>query len=296
MQDDGDGEQSRTELDSHANMPVVGKNATILSDTGRSCDVSAFTPDYEPMKVPIVDAAVQYECPYNGTTHILVIRNCLHVPTMSNNLIPPFIMREAGIEINERPKIHSENPGVEDHSIYFADSDFRITLTLDGVFSGFPSSKPSESTLRECEQVYLLTPSRWDPHDNAYRLNEDGMLDWQGEMVQKKHRRQVLLSAVKADDAMAASLSIGQAEASVIDANLERSYENSSEATQPPYPVIPRECDEISSVLAGVDPCLNDEVLYQRLEARAKLGDFMMAVGSTTVLPTSHLDSVFSLP
>ena len=29
MQDDGDGEQSRTELDSHANMPVVGKNATI---------------------------------------------------------------------------------------------------------------------------------------------------------------------------------------------------------------------------------------------------------------------------
>ena len=147
MQDDGNGEQSRTELDSHANMPVVGKNATILSDTGRSCDVSAFTPDYEPMKVPIVDAAVQYECPYNGTTHILVIRNCLHVPTMSNNLIPPFIMREAGIEINERPKIHSENPGVEDHSIYFADSDFRITLTLDGVFSGFPSSKPSESTL-----------------------------------------------------------------------------------------------------------------------------------------------------
>ena len=119
------------------------------------------------------------------------------------------------------------------------------------------------------------------------------MLDWQGEMVQKKHRRQVLLSAVKADDVMAASLSIGQAEVSVIDTNLERSYENSSEVTQPPYPVIPRGCDEISSVLAGVDPCLNDEVLYQRLEARAKLGDFMMAVGSTTVLPTSHLDSDF---
>jgi hypothetical protein len=133
-------EQSRTELDSHANMPVVGKNAFVLADTGRTCDVNAFTPDYAPMKVKIVDAALMYECPYNGTVHILVIRNCLYVPTMTNNLIPPFIMREAGIEINDRPKIHSVNPGVEDHSSYFPESELRITLTLNGVFSGFPMS------------------------------------------------------------------------------------------------------------------------------------------------------------
>jgi hypothetical protein len=32
---------SRTELDSHANMPVVGKCSFILSDTGRVADVKA---------------------------------------------------------------------------------------------------------------------------------------------------------------------------------------------------------------------------------------------------------------
>jgi hypothetical protein len=109
-------------LDSHAIMPVVGKHAFVLANTGRTCEVSAFTPDYEPMKVPIVDAAVVYECPYKHTANILVIRNCLHVPTMINNLIPPFVLREAGVEVNDRPKIHSQEPSLEDHSLYFSQS------------------------------------------------------------------------------------------------------------------------------------------------------------------------------
>ena len=139
--------ESCMELDSHANMPVVGKNAYVLADTGRTCDVYAFTPNYEPIEVPIVDAALLYQCPYKGTSHILVIRNCLHVPTMTNNLIPPFIMREAGVEINDQPKIHTKDPGVEDHSIYFPEAEFHITLSLNGVFSGFTMSKPDVTTL-----------------------------------------------------------------------------------------------------------------------------------------------------
>jgi hypothetical protein len=110
-------EQSQTELDSHANMAVVGRHAFIISDSGRIADVNPFTPDYKSMQVPIVDAAVLYECPYNGTTYVLVIRNALYVPAMKNNLLPPFMLREAGIKVHEQPKIHSENPTVDDHSI-----------------------------------------------------------------------------------------------------------------------------------------------------------------------------------
>jgi hypothetical protein len=48
--EDMDAEQSRTtELDSHANMLVVGRHAFIISNTGRVADVNAFMPDYEPM-------------------------------------------------------------------------------------------------------------------------------------------------------------------------------------------------------------------------------------------------------
>lgn len=73
-------EMSRTDLDSHANMPVVGRHAYVISDTGRTAEVNAFTPDYKAMNVRIVDAAVKYECPYDGTNYILVIRKC---PTCS---------------------------------------------------------------------------------------------------------------------------------------------------------------------------------------------------------------------
>ena len=114
-----EGEESRTELDSHANMPVVGQNAYIISDTGRIADVNPFTPDYDSMQISIVDAAVRYDCPYNDRSYILVIRNALFVPSMKNNLIPPFVMREAGIRVNDTPKIQTDNPTEEDHSIHF---------------------------------------------------------------------------------------------------------------------------------------------------------------------------------
>jgi hypothetical protein len=35
---------------------------------------------------------------------------------------------------------------------------------------------------------------------------------------------------------------------------------------------------------------LNDEVLYQQLEARAQLGDFMMAAGSTMATASTYID------
>ena len=85
-------EESRTELDLHAIMLVVGRHCVILSDAGKTVDVSLFTPDYKAMTVRLVDASVAYDCPYTGTMYILVIRNALYVPSMKGNLIPPFIL------------------------------------------------------------------------------------------------------------------------------------------------------------------------------------------------------------
>ena len=54
------------------------------------------------MEAKLVDAALLYECPYEGKSYILVIRNAIHVDSMENNLIPPFILRETGLQVNER--------------------------------------------------------------------------------------------------------------------------------------------------------------------------------------------------
>ena len=131
-------ESSRTGLDGHASMQVIVKNVYILSMIGETVDVAPFTPDHKPMRVQLVDAALKYECPYSGETKILIIRKGLHVPSMSNNLLPPFMLREAGITINEVPKIHVSSPTEEHHSIMFQESNFRIPLSLYGIFLIFP--------------------------------------------------------------------------------------------------------------------------------------------------------------
>ena len=69
--------ESRMELDSHANMPVVQKHAYIIAETSKKVDVSPFTPDYKPLTVPLVDATVKYEYPHNRKSYILVLRNAL---------------------------------------------------------------------------------------------------------------------------------------------------------------------------------------------------------------------------
>ena len=96
---------SQTELDSHANMPVVGRNCYILSELGKYIDVSLFTLPYKALRAPVVDVVRQYDSPYDGKSYVLVIRNALHVPSMANNLLPPFMLRGAGVEVNDKAKI-----------------------------------------------------------------------------------------------------------------------------------------------------------------------------------------------
>ena len=111
---------SRTELDSHANMPGIGMNAYICE----TVDVAPFSPDYKSISVELVDVALKYECPYSGEIKILIIRRGLHVPSMTCNLLPPFMLREAGITINEVPKIHVTSPTEEHHAITFQETNF----------------------------------------------------------------------------------------------------------------------------------------------------------------------------
>ena len=119
--------ESCTELDSHANMPVVGKHAYTIAKTGKKVDVTGF----------------------------------------------------------------------------------RIPLSLWGIFSYFPTSKPTHDDLLNPNEVYILSPATWNPHSNAYSTNEESMLDWEGNMQPKKdHQHQIVLDDVEDDVNMVASLLI----------------------------------------------------------------------------------------
>ena len=60
-----------------------------------------------------MDVVIAYGCTHSGDTYLLVFRNALCVPSMDNNLVPPFVLREDSLILNYNPKIHCEDPSVE---------------------------------------------------------------------------------------------------------------------------------------------------------------------------------------
>ena len=79
--------------------------------------------------------------------------------------MPPFILREAGLEVNDTPKIQGKDPTIHDQSIYFPSSDVRITLSFNGILSYFPCRTPTIIELYKSD-VLTMTPDghSWDPH------------------------------------------------------------------------------------------------------------------------------------
>ena len=97
-------------------------------------EVNPFTPQYKAMTARLVDGALMYDCPYSGKSYILVVQNAIHIPSMDNNLIPSFMMREAGIVVNKKAKIHTDDMKDSDHSITFNSTGFWIPLYIWGIF------------------------------------------------------------------------------------------------------------------------------------------------------------------
>ena len=80
-----------------------------------------------------------------------MIKNTLHAPSTDRDLAPHFTMRDGGITINYVPKIHCEDPIVDDFSISFKCSDLWIPLKLNGALSDFHTRAPTDRELHECE-------------------------------------------------------------------------------------------------------------------------------------------------
>ena len=136
---------SSTELDSHSNMVVIGKQAFIFSHSRQYADVQAFDKYLKDLpEVPIVDAVMAYDCPSSEGIYMLVVSNYLCVTTMYINLIPSFVLIEAGFILNDMPKIHCEDPSVEEHSLFDLKTGLRITFTLNVTFSMFETRSLTE--------------------------------------------------------------------------------------------------------------------------------------------------------
>ena len=181
---------AKTRLDSHAITPVVGYNSYVWRDTGKTVNVNGFTKALGQLSsVPIVDAMIVYECPYTGKSYLMMINNALYVGENPDNYISPFILREAGIEVDTTAKLHCKNPSIANHSMYFTEDDLRVHFNITGIVSYFMSRKPTPEEINELPVLYLTPDNQsWDPYDVKYEREEDVMLDHEGNIIPKKDR------------------------------------------------------------------------------------------------------------
>ena len=180
--------RGHAQFDSHANMHVVAeKYCTCFQDTGKVVDAYAFA-DSRPSvpDIPVKNVLTAHDDPYTGRTTILGLYGALVVGSMTNHLISTFLAREAGIIVNDRTKQHTRHPSSEDHAIIDPHTGRKITLGIQGIFSGFKTRALTARELRDIDldEVMWLTPQNndWNPYDPEYAALEAAYLDADGDM------------------------------------------------------------------------------------------------------------------
>jgi hypothetical protein len=145
----------------------------------------------------------------------------------------------------------------------------------------------SVADFESCDEIYTLTPTKFNPHSRSYAMNEASMVDWEGNMIEKRHRDPILLEEVPDDLAMASALQIGAAEAAAIDDLMSPSKPDSGNELEKHK--VPREADEVTGGLLGMSPLLSEDHMSTYLSARGQLGRDYIALGATTVCQTAYL-------
>ena len=133
------------------------------------------------------------------------VKNALHVPSMNHNLVPPFILRESGLIVNDVPKIHTRQEDLtnENHCIVSKDdsdnngTNLCIRMKLDVIFSYFPTRKLTMNELDNCEYIETvhLNPdaAQWDPYNEEYADAEDRFLYFSGYLLHHQPKRRKVL-------------------------------------------------------------------------------------------------------
>ena len=105
------------ELDSHADTIVVGKNAIVLSFTGKTCQVSPYNDtDKAITNVPMVTGATLWMDLGDSQEYILVFHEALYMGDMlEHSLINPNKLQSFGVIVQDNPFANAPL-GIEDPS------------------------------------------------------------------------------------------------------------------------------------------------------------------------------------
>jgi len=165
--------EGRTELDTHADTFVAGRNCLLMHYTERVCDVMPYSDDYEAKKsVPIVQVATGYTNS-RGERYILIFNEAIWLPNLANSLMNPNQLREFGVEVQDNP--YSGDPMVIEK--VGDEEDFVACLKSQGTNIFINTWTPTMRDLNECSHIVLTSPREWNPSAVSFPGITDGDME-----------------------------------------------------------------------------------------------------------------------
>ena len=142
----------RIELDTHANTTVLGSNCVILSYTGKECEVSPYSSQYEAIwDVPVVTGATVWTNVTDGTAYLLIFHESLWVgDKLDHTLVNPNQLWAYGVNI-------------QDNHFYakplsITSDDASVELYSEGTIICGDTRTPTESELSQLPWLILTSP------------------------------------------------------------------------------------------------------------------------------------------
>ena len=127
-----------------------------------------------------------------------------------------------------------------------------------------------------------MTPQsqNWSPNSDVYARNEENMMDWEGNMIEPRHRTQIIIDDLPdAGDAMIAHAVISSFESITIDNTMATTTSDFGECM-----ITDNSGDNVHAVLSGILATHDPVKLHNRLLERRNDGIFATSIGSTTVV------------
>jgi hypothetical protein len=192
-------EVNRSDLNSHADCCVCGKEVLVFNDFDREVTVTGWDPEGETQSLRIVSAAMGYTIPHSGQTVLLIANQSIFSPSLNHNLLSTMQMRRHYVIVNETPNFQSLNPTKLSHSISVRGDNVEdvllIPLELHGVVACFPTFKPTQLEFETCDWYDLTYESpEYDPSATTFHEQEAIMMDsWvnvkvSGDFHPKRHQ------------------------------------------------------------------------------------------------------------
>jgi hypothetical protein len=175
-------EVNRSDLDSHADCCVCGKEALVFNDFDGEVTVTGWDAEVETQSLRIVSDVMGYTIPQSGQTVLLIAHQSIFSPSLNHNLLSTMQIRLHDVIVNERPKFQSLNPTKLSHSISVRGDNVEdvlvIPLELHGVVACFPTFKPTQLEFETCDRYELTYESpEYDPSATTFHEQEASMMD-----------------------------------------------------------------------------------------------------------------------